>query len=701
MGHAGPSKNSLPDVYSGISLYNSIISTILYFSLFDVSMMKVLLLLSVLGATLASDCSSGDTNYMCANLDRCWFELGFASRDDLKYLCDVQGIPTGDGGGGDGGGGSTGFSPRVTITVPPRNITVAPGSSAQFACTAADAIKVVVMPELDAKAEALIEDIGGVSPSTQKVIQVIDEAYYQHEGWYVCVAFGVDGYRDEYRAYLRIYDICAYSNCAAPKVCSPDMYTGDYECVCPGDCENSFDPVCASDCSSYFNECTMRKETCEKGLEGVVVESRGLCTYTPAEPYFTSYPQGGSFLVGSKVFSASATVPQGQRLVYHWYQNGQRVGEGMEFQTNLQPSHSGDWSVEARSCMGSYTVFHRYSITVTGGVNPPQGEEQCCKVWGDPHIITFDKRRYDYMGSCDYVIAEDLGGQWMVYGTYKACGDKTKQLSCIVSITVFYQNEKVQFLRMYRINYNGQEFSVPLGSTKYIGQMRIENTAMKYFIYLGDTGVRIMWDGITTSETCLPTQCQAGVQGMCGNADCNPDNDFAGYLDSSAFGNRWAVGQNCDLEPEDGSLPVQRTRPCDFIPYEEKLTYEARCNLVLDMSDFTNCIRTGRMDRDSMFANCMFDMCSGLTIGGGCANRGDQRCDAETEARIAEAILNGMSRAEAEAMYKPRNVVDPACMMGYGLVNDCSGRGIFIGDGWRETAQCPSDDDLTKIVVCP
>jgi len=326
--------------------------------------------------------------------------------------------------------------------------------------------------------------------------------------------------------------------------------------------------------------------------------------------------------------------------------------------------------------------------------------EQCCRVHGDPHIVTFDGKRYDYMGSCDYILAEDLAGQWLVYGTYKACGDKTKQLSCIVAITVFYQNERVQFLRMYRINYQGEEFTVPLGSTTTIGQIHIENTAMKYIISLGDTGVSIMWDGIATSEICLPAKCRSGVQGMCGNADCNPDNEFAGFLSSSAFGNKWAVGEDCDLEPEDGALPLPRIRPCDFIPYEEKLEYEAKCNMVLDMTVFSNCIYTTGMDRAALLANCMFDMCSGLTLGGGCANRGDQRCEAELGARITEAILGGMSGAEAVAQHKPV-ALDPACVMGYNMMIQCSALGITIDGSWTTEAGCPNEEERRNTVICP
>ena len=381
------------------------------------------------------------------------------------------------------------------------------------------------------------------------------------------------------------------------------------------------------------------------------------------------------------------------------------MGSGNDLIINLLTTDSGEWQVKAESCNGKFEVSEKFTVEVEqegeGGDGGGGDGGQCCKVYGDPHIETFDGKRYDYMGSCDYIIAEDLAGQWLIYGTYKACGDKTKQLSCIVGITVFYQNEMVQFLRMYRINYRGEEFSVPLGSTQYIGEMRIENKAMKYYIYLGNTGVRIMWDGITTSETCLPDRCRSGVQGMCGNADCNPDNEFAGFIGSSDFGNKWAIGEDCDLEPEDGALPVPRTRPCDFIPYETKLTYEARCNLILDMTVFSDCIYSARMDRASMFANCMFDMCSGLTIGGGCDNRGDQRCDAEIEAKITEAVLRGMTRSAAEELYVKRVVLDPACLMGYNLMMQCADSGVTIDSDWITEAECPSKEERRNTVICP
>ena len=145
--------------------------------------MLVLLVIALLAPSQVfalEGCSSGDTKFMCENLNVCWTALGFASRDDLKYLCEIQGIlcsftsdnvdsssysnnmlypslhilliynyliyvtSAGFTYDDDSGSGSQDDS-FVVITTPPRNLTVAEGTAAAFRCSADNALRIVII----------------------------------------------------------------------------------------------------------------------------------------------------------------------------------------------------------------------------------------------------------------------------------------------------------------------------------------------------------------------------------------------------------------------------------------------------------------------------------------------------------------------------------------------------------------------------
>lgn len=642
---------------------------------------------------------------MCQNVGVCWSELAFGSKNDLQMLCEAQGFTFSNEGAGTTSGN------MVVIRSPPKNITVSEGATAAFRCSADFAVRVVLSKRSDTEEDTFsLSD--GSNPSTQTTIQEIEEARMEHVGWYVCTAFGAGGTSVSSEAYLEIRDICKDNNCVEPKVCQSDQYAGTYECVCPSDCSNDFVPVCGSNCESYFNKCTMKKETCEKGLIGIRVLSKGMCNFAPTPPEWLEQPKGGSYKEGQQVtWVAKATgTPEPN---YKWMMGSKVLQDGSgTFSAQIDDSMRGKLRVIASNCY-SNVIKHSFTVDVEATqLKEPEGS--CCKVYGDPHIITFDQVKYDYMGVGAFILAQEKeSALWQVYGTLAKCGDVTKDVSCITGITVIYKATMVEFLRMWRINYNGADSSLKMGQTKDFGDISVENRKMKYYITIGDTGVVVTWDGIVTSKICI-AKCGGGVSGLCGDGDCDASNDYSrrGFMNpytgswearnSDEFSNSWSVDPEIgSLVPEDGALAPERKRPCAALPAALRAEYEGRCQAVLDLSAFSVVAMT-TINSQLAYADCVFDSCAGLVWGAGCADKSDSQCRADIEAAIAGAMAEGMSRADAIAKYQPI-VLDPACMMGISLGSELGEWGAVINNDWRSELSpvCPSDEEISLMQLCP
>ena len=80
---------------------------------------------------------------------------------------------------------------------------------------------------------------------------------------------------------------------------------------------------------------------------------------------------------------------------------------------------------------------------------------------GDPHYTTFDKKRYDFMGKCEYVYAKDCSEEhaFSVLQQNEACGGGT--VSCTKSIRVIFQEIEVIFQRSGIVFVDGVRVNLP------------------------------------------------------------------------------------------------------------------------------------------------------------------------------------------------------------------------------------------------
>uniref|UniRef100_A0A8C5JC77 MUC5A protein n=1 Tax=Junco hyemalis TaxID=40217 RepID=A0A8C5JC77_JUNHY len=233
-------------------------------------------------------------------------------------------------------------------------------------------------------------------------------------------------------------------------------------------------------------------------------------------------------------------------------------------------------------------------------------EEPCletCSVYGDGHYTTFDGKRFDFEGDCEYVLVQ-VRKCSMNQGTFRVitenipCG--TTGTTCSKSIKVF------------------------LGRTPG-GKMPFQIRSMGIYLVVDTTvGLILMWDKKTSIFIKLSPSFQDQVCGLCGNYDGNGNNDFTTRSQSVVgnvleFANSWKVSSSCPN--------ANRTQdPCTANPYR-KAWAQKQCSIITS-EVFAKC--HSQVEPNEYYQACVDDACA-------CDTGGDCECFCTAVAAYAQA----------------------------------------------------------------
>ncbi|XP_056881084.1 mucin-5B-like [Takifugu flavidus] len=241
-----------------------------------------------------------------------------------------------------------------------------------------------------------------------------------------------------------------------------------------------------------------------------------------------------------------------------------------------------------------------------------------CGIYGDGHYTTFDDKRFDFNGECEYTLVQDHCGAAQNNGSFRIltenvlCG--TTGTTCSKALKIFVEDS--EFLLQ------DEKFTVVKGSNTVL-PFQIRRMGL-YMVVTVKLGVVVMWDQKTSVFVKLSPKYQGNVCGLCGNNDGNSKNDFTTrshetVTDVLTFGNSWKVSSSCP----DAELV---TNPCSKNRYRAAWSMK-QCSIITSAT-FQTCHL--KVDPGPYFDSCVRDSCA-------CDSGGDCECLCTAVASYAKA----------------------------------------------------------------
>ncbi|XP_060951875.1 zonadhesin, like [Limanda limanda] len=264
-----------------------------------------------------------------------------------------------------------------------------------------------------------------------------------------------------------------------------------------------------------------------------------------------------------------------------------------------------------------------------------------CIASGDPHYTTFDKRKYNFMGNCSYLMSKPCNKTALPYFEVHADNENrynSPTISYVKAVHVYVYMVKISILKGGTVQVNGTNVNLPVSPAPSVSVFK----SGKHYTVSLNFGVTVRYDGNHFMDIKVIKDFQNKLCGLCGDYNGDAKDDFRkpnGSLTNNvnSFGHSWNIDPECNKKPNT-TIPG-----CD----EEQEQYESStyCGILLD-KDGPFAVCHPRVIPNNYFKDCVFDLC---------------------ELDGAKPIL-----CEAIEAY----------------VNECQDRGVNIGP-WRNETFCP------------
>ncbi|XP_017538296.1 alpha-tectorin-like [Pygocentrus nattereri] len=229
-----------------------------------------------------------------------------------------------------------------------------------------------------------------------------------------------------------------------------------------------------------------------------------------------------------------------------------------------------------------------------------------CSASGDPHYTSFDGQRFDFQGTCRYVLTTVCDRtQGLPYFQVIARNEAWQGLPVSITVEV-YVNVSGHMVHISRNMHGTAEIDSQTRNLPVLldsGRVSIYSSGQNTFITT-DFGLIVSYDGSWVVRITVPANYSGATCGLCGNFNGQRGDDFhkrSGALASSAFefGADWKVENDTLCSDGCGDSCSSCQNPVEA---------QAQCQILRDRKGpLSFCHAT--VDPQAYFDDCVFDLC--------------------------------------------------------------------------------------------
>ncbi|XP_060900327.1 mucin-2-like [Labrus mixtus] len=241
-----------------------------------------------------------------------------------------------------------------------------------------------------------------------------------------------------------------------------------------------------------------------------------------------------------------------------------------------------------------------------------------CGMYGNGHFSTFDDKKFDFNGQCEYTLLQDSCSGDQQKGSFQIiiesveCGSLGTSCSKIIRI----------YLGENEFHLKDGNFHVIKGSSN-VFPVQVQKRGL-YIVVTLELGLVLMWDQRISLFIKIGPTFQRRICGLCGNYDGDSQNDVitpSGDLVAEVveFGNSWKASSSC---PNAQVIPD----PCSSNMYRASWA-KKQCSIIYSVT-FEKC--HSQVDPSPYSDSCVSDSCA-------CDTGGDCECFCTAVAAYAKA----------------------------------------------------------------